>query len=825
MARRTEGLGADSKVPLRGLIDLFKELDAPTKNTLRSAFTDAEDLQNFFSRSVPERQNRRRISGRIDTITLNAESTLLGGFLKWNRLNDKRIAFYEVQVSDTNVFASSETYTQVETFLALENLRSSKFARVRGVTAAGLTGLFSNVVRIRPKVSAPKVYSLDFYQRYGDGPDPILSKKLVYSGGNVFSSDSHPKFYSIFSDLFYLDRDIGGGLIWGNVSGRLKKFKDGGTVPWDRVRFKVNGITRSDTYAPHWSINYDESDFHQNERSSGSVMTFYGKGGYTSSFGPYAVSLPNSLAGEGPNDPHQVIRREIADATFYWTDPMSAVSASRFDEGQLIEFDSLLPGHEANSLGIGEGQKTEWLVFRDFKFNIPSDSTIVGIEAKIKRRQFSQFNNPINKDNGKVPAPSKVPVFTPSSGFLGAPAIGRFPVVEDATFNSPVGRFVFNEQSTAMLTSRTPTVATSSLNFGTNFSVTGWALTSELGLSTRHIVGFGNNRTGAFAPGRNGFFISRRSINPIFPPSTLWFRVPGLEANHTNFFTATNKWFHFACVATHNPVTRIVTLAIYRNGLLSASGTGIPSGSTLANPYNWTLTSQGTADLFEDQSTDNGLALLGGISNVGIFNRSLTAAEVFAIYNEGGRADLRQNFGDYRRSDDLVHYYLYLPDQADIRDESVYLVDNTDTIRTDLTNKAITNESWPALSQFFYTDLRQYGFLPIALSQGIPHDNHTAIGYQDYGNENDLWGRNWTPAEINSFYFGLALRAKNEPLNGYRGYAFVDHAKLTVYTVPTSSREVQIDVEVAAANEFYLEREVYGGICNIIEMGEKLSEA
>lgn len=815
MARRTEGLGADSKVPLRGLIDLFKELDPSAKNIVRSAFTDAEDLQNFFSRSVPERQTRRKISGRIDTITLEGQSTLLGGFLKWQRLPDKRIAFYEVQISDNNVFSSFETYTVLETFLSLENLRTVKFARVRGVTAAGLTGLFSNTVKIRPKVSAPKVYSLDFYQRYGTESDPSLVKKLRYSGGNTFATDPYPKFYTVLSGDFYLDREIGGALVWGSMSSRLKNYADSGTVPWDRVRFKLNGITRSDVYSPHWSINYNESNFCANEIDSGSPMTFYGKGGFTSSFGPYAVTLPNSLAGEGPNDPHQVVIQQINEATFYWTDPMSAVSASRFDEAQLPTFDTLTPAHEANSLGILENQTTEWLKFRDFRFSIPTNHTVIGINAKIKRRQFSQFQNPINKDNGK--ADTLLPVATPSSGFLGAAAIGRFPILEDST----VGRFVFNEQSTAVLTSRTATNTNNDIGISVNFTVSGWVLTSNLDTTQRHIVGLGKQRTGGFAAGRCGFTVSRRGV----PNTALAFRIPGLECLATGFFSATNQWFHFACSCSYNSATNSATLIVYKNGLQFATSSGVPIGVTSSSPNPlWDLTSQGSADLFEDQSTDFGAGILGGLTNIGVFNKTLSASEIFAIFRETAYFDLRQNAGNYKSSDQLKHYWLYLPNQADIRDHSIYLVDETDTIRTDLENKAITTESWPRLSQFFYTDLRQYGFLPIALSQGIPHDNHTAIGYQDYGGELDLWGKHWTPEEINSFYFGLAIRAKNEPLNGFRGYAYVDHAKLTVYTIPESSRKVNIQIEVAAANQFYLERNVFGGIVNVIEMGEKLSD-
>ena len=162
------------------------------------------------------------------------------------------------------------------------------------------------------------------------------------------------------------------------------------------------------------------------------------------------------------------------------------------------------------------------------------------------------------------------------------------------------------------------------------------------------------------------------------------------------------------------------------------------------------------------------------------------------------------------------------PERADIRDHQVCLVDENNTIRTDLDNKA-ADESWPQLSNFFYTDLRQFGFLPLAVSDGPTHDNHTAIGYQTYGGEVDQWGGSWTPQQINEFYFGIAVRATNRSSLGYRGDAFIDHAKLTVYTRPRFDRTVNMRVEVAVSNHFYLEREVFGGIMNLIELGEKLA--
>ncbi len=63
-----------------------------------------------------------------------------------------------------------------------------------------------------------------------------------------------------------------------------------------------------------------------------------------------------------------------------------------------------------------------------------------------------------------------------------------------------------------------------------------------------------------------------------------------------------------------------------------------------------------------------------------------------------------------------------------------------------------------------------------------------------YGSNSDLWGRNWTPAELNDMYFGFVLCAEYEtsPTAGpdfggssSQGTAFVDSVSITVYYVAT----------------------------------------
>jgi hypothetical protein len=64
----------------------------------------------------------------------------------------------------------------------------------------------------------------------------------------------------------------------------------------------------------------------------------------------------------------------------------------------------------------------------------------------------------------------------------------------------------------------------------------------------------------------------------------------------------------------------------------------------------------------------------------------------------------------------------------------------------------------------------------------------TSDAYQTYGGSSDLWGESWTPADINSTGFGLAV----VPQTTSSAQARVDHIRMTVrYTTPSSMETTQ----------------------------------
>ena len=50
---------------------------------------------------------------------------------------------------------------------------------------------------------------------------------------------------------------------------------------------------------------------------------------------------------------------------------------------------------------------------------------------------------------------------------------------------------------------------------------------------------------------------------------------------------------------------------------------------------------------------------------------------------------------------------------------------------------------------------------------------------QTFGSPTDKWGRSWTPADINDYYFGVKLECTNDKSSSR--YAYVDYMEMVVY--------------------------------------------
>ena len=149
-----------SKIPLRGVASIFNHLDPGVKAKITSAFAEAEDLIDYHNSSIIERQTRRKLSGLIDAPILTITTNSKGFDASWPRLEDRRISFYEVQMSTSSNFADPTVFNVVETSLAVEGVGATVYIRVRGVRFDGDCGSWSEVESASASAAGgPVVYS------------------------------------------------------------------------------------------------------------------------------------------------------------------------------------------------------------------------------------------------------------------------------------------------------------------------------------------------------------------------------------------------------------------------------------------------------------------------------------------------------------------------------------------------------------------------------------------------------------------------------------------------------------------------------------------
>ncbi len=425
MALQGSGRAGVSRVPIRGFAKLLGNLPAVIRNRVESAFTDAEDLLNFHNLSNPDQINKRSFSGLLEAPIIVGSRSILGGSVEWERVDDPRIAMYEVQVDTINIFSSPESFNVYEPFFSIENIESVRFIRVRSVTQDGRTGNFSNTVSINPLTTAPRAQTFIFYPEYLDesvqrkhgglaqksAGETVLVDQRTYAGSQLVPND----FYTIMVADFFPDEErIDGGMqCWGYISNRMKEFIPNSlTRPWDRIRFNVNGRTRQEHMAllcddgwREWTtglgrgadaaegsysdlaelVGFQEGGsggFDVGEADSG-PMSFYTRGGYTFAFGPWLEPFENlaKRRGQGPKDPSSATE---SGAGISWEAIGGGLNNAKVpnppdqDAAELVRWGAsiVLPG-------VGSLSRTA--KFQDYNFSVPLDATIRGIEVWMKR--------------------------------------------------------------------------------------------------------------------------------------------------------------------------------------------------------------------------------------------------------------------------------------------------------------------------------------------------------------------------------------------------------------------------------------------------------
>lgn len=813
MARRGKGVGGGNRIALRGFSRLLGHLPPEARDRIESAFVEAEDLIDFHARSVPTRQTRRRLSGALESPTLTVDNSVIGGSVSWTRSNDPRVSMYELQTDDVNVFPNPETFTILDTFFSIENINAKKFVRVRNVRIDGQVGNWSNTGTIDPNSIAPRVDSYVFYQGYSHSEPDLRHELASYAG------EPTPRFYTIATHTFYPGRTAGGMTVYGYISNRLKEYAEGNIRPWDRVRFSINGITRAENDYCHWTDAFGDEDT-DNVLPDGTPTSFYGRGGYVANFGPYLVSYPATLRGEGLKDGRRVLNID-AGTNFYWADTLNARVPAKWDDS-LLEDISADSAHEATvTLGGLEndedptiGDSSSYLAFKDFGFNVPSTATVTGIQAAVKRRQQVPSNDSFVPDFGVSP-PLLMPLTTDLDVYTIAGINERIRTDVDR------GRYL-NLGDDASDDTEYPVFTEGFYSPGIDdkFSLSLWVRLNVPSVSV------GNHAV---------FSLGNPSVSGNLSTFNLEMRegIGGLQTIRNIIRFENNSgsvkswpsalsvgfWYHLVLIYDNTVSPTADRLKLYIDSVETDPSSPFSNSSDFSATRRRRIGIKGLGGVIPTGAYD--------ISQVALWDSVLDQDEIDALFASSFRADYRRDGGGYQSSANLKHYWLLLPEDSRIRDYEIRLIDSLGTIRSDIQNKA-TTENWPVLSDYINTNQFFYG-LPIAVGEGPVHDSVLGYGYQLYGGSEDLWGAEnddggfysvlLSPASINSKDFGLAVRAANQQ-NHFPGTGLIDHAAMAVFWQdPLGGSVVDLKVEGRALNRFYLLREVFGGTFNMIETG------
>jgi len=574
--------------------------------------------------------------------------------------------------------------------------------------------------------------------------------------------------------------------------------------------FNVNGEVQMENYFCHWTDAFDEPDdtpgfITPNDRENREFyfisMSFYGRGGYTASFGPTMVNYPAVGRADGPRDP-RLVSDQDAGTSFYWQDIELVKRPTRWDES-IIGVENLktpTKKKEAVSFGVKTTEATSYLKVQDFGFNVPDNVTITGIKALVKRRSHAAEDDDIFIDRGKAIINRRLVKVKP-----GEPPVGSDIGVDHILKDTDFGRHLRMHGSLEVSgTEGLESIPDQNVGIANEWTMAMWVNWSNVQFSQILFELVANN-----PPSSKSRILFTRSGTALI---VIIRNIDGsdlINISHPGTFTTVGKWYHV--VGTHIGTT----LKVYVDGVLVSETTDID------------VSQAEFPRIIKIMST---IGRLRRIGQYAIWNVTLSSEAINELFRAEANLDYRENSGAYESSANLQHYYFFFPEESDIRDFEIRLVDSTNTIRTDIDNKAV-DELWPRLAQFYNSNTKLPSGRPLAVATGIPHDSVTGVGYQVYGGISDLWGAEnddfyadlLNGSSINSPNFGIAIRAQNKLALTFPGDAFVDHAKLAVFWQdPGNVQSVNLKVEAESVNQFYVEREIFGGIFNGIETGEKV---
>lgn len=325
---------------------MFNHLKPGVRSLIENAFVEAENLLDFHNVSAYNLQTTRRISGLVASLVLSSAVSANGVEVSWDRSDDRRISFYEVQSSSDNIFSSPTTFTTADSRLTIDGVSQTLFLRARAVRYDGETGTWSNTVTTTPTAG---------------GDQPVVHTATITDALTTTYSDAD-EFTHILRQTITTVKDTGGVTVWGSLGAKLSSIPAFALYS-DVLRVRVNGEDIA-TMGNNTTIRHYE-------RASTALS-----GGWSASFGPFFQVVPStshkfdnwvglSASSHGSAG---------IGVTTDWQDQNNAEAPGDLTTFSFADWTITVP---ASQIRTGF---TRYISLRGYNYNIPADHTVVGIE-------------------------------------------------------------------------------------------------------------------------------------------------------------------------------------------------------------------------------------------------------------------------------------------------------------------------------------------------------------------------------------------------------------------------------------------------------------
>ena len=191
---------------IRTFAKQFTNLSREQQAEVERALLEIQDSKELTNLESSIRQLQRAPDSGLPIPQVVTTQVVRGAVCQWEPLPEAaRINFYEVQISDSNVFATSTTLTTFDSAFVVDGLTSSQFLRVRGIRRDGTAGPYSDTQTFTAGLFEVRGHSAEafYYNIVGDEQQTMLggaASDLEYQPINPNGESLVWGFMSVYAD-------------------------------------------------------------------------------------------------------------------------------------------------------------------------------------------------------------------------------------------------------------------------------------------------------------------------------------------------------------------------------------------------------------------------------------------------------------------------------------------------------------------------------------------------------------------------------------------------------------------------------------------------